>query len=41
MPEAKFDNWVKAEQIADVIYFHSSDAAAAIREPIIKVYNNA
>jgi NAD(P)-dependent dehydrogenase (short-subunit alcohol dehydrogenase family) len=38
---ANFNDWVKAEQIADVIYFYSSHAASAIREPIIKVYNNA
>lgn len=41
MPDGEHDNWVKAEQIADVIYFYSSDAASAIREPLIKVYNNA
>jgi NAD(P)-dependent dehydrogenase (short-subunit alcohol dehydrogenase family) len=41
MPHANFNDWVKAEQIADVIYYYSSDAASAIREPIIKVYNNA
>jgi NAD(P)-dependent dehydrogenase (short-subunit alcohol dehydrogenase family) len=41
MPEANFNDWVKAEQIADVIYYYSSDAASAIREPVIKVYNNA
>ena len=41
MPDANFHDWVKAEQIADVIYYYSSDAASAIREPVIKVYNNA
>ena len=41
MPGANFNDWVKAEQIADVIYFYSSDAASVIREPVIKVYNNA
>ncbi len=41
MPKAKVDNWVKAEQIADAIFFYSSEAATAIREPIIKMYNNA
>ena len=41
MPNANFSDWVKAEQIADVIYYYSSDAASAIREPVIKVYNNA
>ena len=38
---ADFTGWVKAEQIADVIYYYSSEAASALREPVIKVYNNA
>jgi len=41
MPDAKFDNWVKPEAIADIIYFYSSDSASFIREPVIKVYNNS
>ena len=41
MPDAKYENWVKPEAIADVIYFHSSDAAAVVRESVIKVYGNA
>jgi NAD(P)-dependent dehydrogenase (short-subunit alcohol dehydrogenase family) len=41
IPNGDFNNWVKAEQIADVIYYYSTDAASALREPVIKVYNNA
>ncbi len=41
MPDADFNKWVKAEAIADVIYFYCSDKGSIIREPIIKVYNNA
>jgi NAD(P)-dependent dehydrogenase (short-subunit alcohol dehydrogenase family) len=41
MPDANFDNWVKAEAIADVIYWHCTDEASVLREPVIKVYNNA
>jgi len=41
MPNADFNAWVKTEQIADIIYFYSSEEAAALREPLIKVYNNA
>jgi NAD(P)-dependent dehydrogenase (short-subunit alcohol dehydrogenase family) len=41
MPDADFDKWVKPEAIADVIYFHCSDAAAVLREPVIKVYGNS
>ncbi|MEO8823271.1 MAG: SDR family NAD(P)-dependent oxidoreductase [Ginsengibacter sp.] len=40
MPDANFDSWVKAEDIADVIYWYCTDEAAMVREPVIKVYNN-
>lgn len=41
IPNGDFNSWVKAEQIAEVIYYYSTDAASALREPVIKVYNNA
>ncbi len=41
MPDARFENWVKAESIADVIYWYCTDEATVIREPVIKVYNNS
>ena len=41
IPHGDFDSWVKAEQIADVIFYYSTEAASALREPVIKVYNNA
>jgi NAD(P)-dependent dehydrogenase (short-subunit alcohol dehydrogenase family) len=41
MPDANFDNWVKAESIADVIYWHCTGEASVVREPVIKVYNHA
>jgi NAD(P)-dependent dehydrogenase (short-subunit alcohol dehydrogenase family) len=41
MPDAYFNNWVKPETIADVIYWHCTAEAAALREPVLKVYNNA
>lgn len=41
MPKADPAKWVKPEAIADVIYFYCTDAAAALREPVIKVYNNS
>ncbi|MGZ4049728.1 MAG: SDR family NAD(P)-dependent oxidoreductase, partial [Bacteroidia bacterium] len=41
MPEANFDNWVKPEAIADVIYWHCTNEAGILREPILKVYNKA
>jgi NAD(P)-dependent dehydrogenase (short-subunit alcohol dehydrogenase family) len=41
MPDADFSKWVTAESIADTIYFYCTDKAAAIREPVIKMYNNS
>ncbi len=41
MPDAHFEDWVTAEEIADTIHFVISDASRAWREPIIKLYNNA
>lgn len=41
MPDADFNKWVKAEAIADVIYFYCSDASSILREPVIKVYGNS
>ena len=41
MPDADPAKWVTAEAIADTIYFYSSDAAVTLREPVIKLYNNA
>ena len=40
MPDASFDHWVKPESIADVIYWHATDEAMVLREPVLKVYNN-
>jgi NAD(P)-dependent dehydrogenase (short-subunit alcohol dehydrogenase family) len=41
MPDAKFDNWVKPQTIADVLYFYCTDTSAVLREPIIKVYGDS
>lgn len=41
MPDADFNKWVSAEAIANIIYFYCSREGAVIREPLIKVYNNA
>lgn len=41
MPDADPAKWVKPEAIADAIYFYCTDAAAVLREPLIKVYNNS
>lgn len=41
MPDADPDNWVKPEQIADVLEFICSEKGSVLREPVYKVYNNA
>lgn len=41
MPDADPSKWVKPEAIADVIYFYCTDSASVLREPVIKIYNNA
>ena len=41
MPNAHFSDWIKPEDIAQIIYFYSSLKADSLRETVIKVYNNA
>jgi len=41
MPDADPSKWVKAEDIANVIFFYCTEEASVLREPLIKVYNNA
>lgn len=39
MPDANFNDWVKAEQLAELIFVYSTEAASVVREPVIKAYN--
>jgi len=41
MPDADPANWVKPEQLADVMELLLSEKGDALREPVLKVYNNA
>jgi len=41
MPDADPNNWVKPEQIADVLEFICSDKGLPLRESVYKIYNNA
>jgi NADP-dependent 3-hydroxy acid dehydrogenase YdfG len=41
MPDADFSKWIKADDIANIIHYHCTDEAAALREPVLKVYNNS
>ena len=41
MPKEDFTKWVTAEQIADLILFHSSDQASPLKETILKTYGGS
>lgn len=41
MPDADPRNWVKPEDLAQILEFICSGKAAALRETVLKVYNNA
>ncbi|MBS1932927.1 MAG: SDR family NAD(P)-dependent oxidoreductase [Bacteroidetes bacterium] len=41
MPDENPANWVKPEQLADVLEFICSDKGYPVREAVYKVYNNA
>src|SRR4030095_12700472 len=34
-------DWVKAEDIANIVFFYSTNEASVLRESVLKVYNNA
>ncbi|HYK56453.1 MAG TPA: hypothetical protein VEV15_08225, partial [Flavisolibacter sp.] len=41
MPDADPDNWVKPEALAEILEFVCSGKSSALRETVLKVYNNA
>ena len=41
MPDARTSDWVRPEQIADLLEFICSEKGMPLREPVYKVYNNA
>lgn len=41
MPGADFASWVSPQQIASLIYYHSSDEASILRQTVIKAYGKA
>jgi NAD(P)-dependent dehydrogenase (short-subunit alcohol dehydrogenase family) len=41
MPDANVDNWVKPEQIANLLEMIVSETGAPLRETVLKIYNNA
>ena len=40
LPKANPSDWVNAEDIANIIYFYSTNEASVLRETVLKVYNN-
>jgi NAD(P)-dependent dehydrogenase (short-subunit alcohol dehydrogenase family) len=41
MPSANYSDWVKPDEIAEIVYFHSTPVAKSLRENIIKVYGGS
>lgn len=41
MPDTDPQQWVKPQQLADILEFIVSEKGAALREPVLKVYNNS
>jgi NAD(P)-dependent dehydrogenase (short-subunit alcohol dehydrogenase family) len=41
MPEASWQDWMKPEQMAEIIYFYTTPEASGLREPVLKMYNKA
>lgn len=41
MPDADFSKWVSPDAIAEIIHFYCTEAGAAIREPLIKIYGDS
>ncbi len=41
MPKANPDDWVKADEIAKIIYFAVTENGSKLREPILKIYGNS
>ena len=41
MPGADFSTWVSPEAIADTVFYYCSPEAAALREPVLKLYGKS
>ena len=41
MPDANPDNWVKPSEVAETLEFLVSDKGRALKETVLKIYNNA
>ena len=41
MPDADFNQWVSPAAIAEAVYFYCTEQAAAIREPVIKLFGGS
>ena len=41
MPDADYTQWVKAETIAELVHYHASEHASALRETVLKIYGGS
>jgi hypothetical protein len=41
IPDANPENWVKPSEVAETLEFLISDKSKALRETVLKIYNNA
>ena len=41
MPDGDVEKWVTPHSIADIIFYHCTEQALVIREPILKVYHKS
>lgn len=41
MPQADFSKWVKPSEIAEVVYFATTEKGSILREPIFKLYGDS
>jgi NAD(P)-dependent dehydrogenase (short-subunit alcohol dehydrogenase family) len=41
MPDANPENWVKPSEVAQTLEFLVSDKSRALKETVLKIYNNA
>jgi NAD(P)-dependent dehydrogenase (short-subunit alcohol dehydrogenase family) len=41
MPDAKFEEWVSPDAIANLIFYYCSEEASNLRQPVLKIYGQS
>jgi len=41
MPDADFSKWITPEAIAELVHYHASEKASALRETVLKIYGGS